>query len=213
MADIQINAEKFYQRLGRLIEHWAINKSTLWGGADAICIMLGTREDETSYSKASALHLYLLGYEITDSIIIVTKNSFWFMASDKKCKYLETSLANKSSAITFHPLHKTKDEGMNREHFNTLLGVARKGGGSKLGSLFQVDLKGSFIQAWMNSVDQSQLEKVEISQSVGLLLCVKDESEIVSSLFSRFNLFFLIFKFSPLFRIFVVVLLFSQTKY
>ena len=80
MADIQISSDKFYLRLQRLIDAWTSNK-TSWGGADSLCIMLGTREEESSYSKSSSLHLYLLGYEITDSIIIITKNSFTFMAS------------------------------------------------------------------------------------------------------------------------------------
>ena len=178
MSDIQINAEVFFHRLKRLVAHWKSN-SEPWGGVNSVCITLGSREDETSYSKASALHLYLLGYEITDSIIIITENSFWFMASDKKCKYLETSLANKPGEIAFHSLYKTKDEGMNRENFNKLLGIARKCG-QKLGFL-QLELTGQFVKSWQNSLELSQLERIDITPAIGTLLSVKDDSEIVSS--------------------------------
>ena len=180
MSEIQINSEKFCQRLGRLIENWISNKATHWGNADALCIMLGTREDDMNYSKASALHLYLLGYEITDSIMIITKNSFLFMASDKKCNYLESSLANASTTISFSCLHKTKDAGMNRENFNALLGSVRRTGGNKFGSILQLDLKGPFIQSWLDCIDQSQLEKVDISNGISILLSIKDETELVS---------------------------------
>ena len=67
---------------------------------------------------------------------------------------------------------------MNRENFNKLLGIVRKGGGTKLGSLYQLELKGPFMQSWLNSLDQSQLEKVEISLNIGQFLSVKDETEL-----------------------------------
>ena len=179
MSEIQINADKFYSRLNRLIENWNSNKSINWSNADALCIMLGTREDEINYSKASAFHLYLLGYEITDSIIIITKTSFIFMSSDKKCNYLESSLAKNSSSISFSCLHKTKDVGMNRENFNSLLSSIRKTGGNKIGTFLQLELKGAFIQSWLSCIEQSQLEKVEISKGISLLLSVKDDAELV----------------------------------
>lgn len=184
MSDIQISSEKFYQRLSKLIEGWQSNKLANWSNADSICILLGTREeDESTYSKSSALHLYLLGYEITDSVIIITKTHFWFMASEKKCKYLETALTNQSSTIIFQALPKTKDEGMNRENFNKLLGVARKCG-HNVGMLMQTDLKGPFMQAWQNSFDQSQLEKVDVALGLALMLAVKDEAELVRILYN-----------------------------
>ena len=179
MAEIVINEERFYQRLERLQTQWAAEKSTVWAGADCICVAIGGRSEEGQSTKASALHLYLLGYEIVDSIMMICKNSFWFMSSEKKCKYLERSLADKSQNITFKSLHKTKDEGMNREHFNALLGFARKGGGSKLGFLSQ-DLSSPFMQSWEGIVNQSQLEKVDVTAPIGTLLSIKDDFELVS---------------------------------
>jgi nucleosome binding factor SPN SPT16 subunit len=142
-------------------------------------VVLGTRDDDSNYSKASALHLYLLGYEITDSIMIITSNSFWFMASEKKCKYLETSIMNvQSQTITCNILHKTKDEGLNRERFNQLLNNCRKSG-LKVGTLSQIESNGPFIQSWTSSLDQSQLEKVDITAGISDLLSIKDETELV----------------------------------
>ena len=181
MSEIVINSERFYQRLQRLVDYWSSNKGTLWGGSDVLCIPHGGRSDDTTnYSKSAAIQLYLLGYEIPDSIIVITKNGFSFMATDKKCKLLADSLEGKSTTFTFKSLVRSKDEGQNREHFNALIGLARKGGGSTIGSIFKAEYKGDFIANWMTAVDMSQLTKFEIASPLGIFLCTKDEEELVS---------------------------------
>lgn len=181
--EVQINAERFYLRLRRLIKHWVSEKMTMWGGSDALCIYRGSRgddDDTTNYTKSAAIQLYLLGYEIPDSIIVITKNAFWFMATEKKCKLLESSLGAGGEGISFNVLQRTKDEGLNRERYNALLGVIRKGGGSKVGSLFKEKFSGDFIGAWMNSVDLSQIEKIDIAAPLGHFLSIKEADELVS---------------------------------
>ena len=179
--DVVINAEKFFQRLERLQTHWTTHKSTVWGGSDAICIPLGSATGkEMNYSKSSSVHLYLLGYEFPDSIMIITRNSFHFMATAKKCSYLENSLLGTSSSISVNFLKKEKDEGVNRENFHNLLGVIRKSGGKRLGSLFSAEYDGSFIPLWTDMVQQSQIEMFEIAAGLGLFFASKDEGELVS---------------------------------
>jgi nucleosome binding factor SPN SPT16 subunit len=182
--EVIINAERFFQRLERLQTHWNTHKSTVWGGSDAICIPLGSMSDAAmSYSKSAAMHLYLLGYEFPDSIIIITRNSFHFMATAKKCSFLEKALLDPeiSSPTSIHIIKREKDEGMVRESFNSLFGVVRKGGGKRLGSLYKGDYEGNFIPTWMEAVQQSQLETFEIAPSLGLFFAVKDETELVST--------------------------------
>jgi nucleosome binding factor SPN SPT16 subunit len=188
MVDVNINAEKFFQRLERLQTHWTTHKSTVWGGSDALCIPLGAASGkDMSYSKSSSMHLYLLGYEFPDSIIIITRNSFHFMATAKKCSYLEAALLGTSSAVSINFLKKEKDEGVNRENFHNLLAVIRKGGGKRLGSLFNAEYDGNFIQTWMELVQQSQIEMFEIAAGLGLFFASKDEGELVRT--NAVNLF------------------------
>lgn len=159
---------------------WLAQKSGVWGGADAICIPLGSAGEELAYSKSAALHLFLLGYEdFTDSIILISKNTFYFMSSSKKCAYLQKLFAGKTGSFAMHFLEKTKDEGMTRENFNLLMNVVRKNGGKKLGSLYKDKYNGAFVPNWMEFVDQSQIEKVELGPAFGLFLSVKDEAEQV----------------------------------
>jgi nucleosome binding factor SPN SPT16 subunit len=52
------------------------------------------------------------------------------------------------------------------------------------------------MQAWLNSFDQSQLEKVDISLGLALLLAVKDESELVSTVAQSLSFhFYMIYDF------------------
>lgn len=178
----EINVTRFFERLERLQTDWMTHKSSIWGGADAICIPFGSapKEDENDliYSKPSAIHLHLLGYEFPDSIIVITRSNFYFMATAKKCQYLET-LVGKHSTITVNLLNRTKDELQNRELFNTLMGAIRKGGGKTLGMISKGEFYGSFVPSWKNFVTESEIETFEISPALGLLLSVKDEQEMV----------------------------------
>jgi nucleosome binding factor SPN SPT16 subunit len=61
------------------------------------------------------------------------------------------------------------------------MGIVRKNGGKKLGTLSKDKFEGSFIPAWTDFVQQSQIETVDIGSALGLLFAVKDEKELVSS--------------------------------
>lgn len=176
--EVTIDHEKFFERVTRLQEMWTQQKSSLWGGADAICIPLGSAENDVNYSKSSSFHIYFLGYEFPDSILMITRNNVYFMATAKKCSYLEKDLLGKSDTINIHILKRGKDEGMTREQFNELANAVRKSGGKAIGSLFKGEYAGTFIPSWMDFVNQSQLEKVEIATPLSFFFSVKDESEL-----------------------------------
>lgn len=45
--------------------------------------------DDTVYSKSSTLQTWLLGYELTDTIVVITKEAICFLASKKKIDFLK----------------------------------------------------------------------------------------------------------------------------
>lgn len=182
-AEVTIDSELFYKRLERLQSDWTVNKSSIWGSADAIVIPFGavSADDGLLYSKSSSFHLYLLQHELPNSIIVMTRNNFCFMGSAKMCRIIDVNLKDKNPTFNVQLFQRTKDEGMNREYFNALANVIRKGGGSKIGSVFKGEYNGNFIKTWMDFVDQSNLDKVELSAALGYFFAVKDETELVSS--------------------------------
>jgi nucleosome binding factor SPN SPT16 subunit len=175
-----IDAEKFYARLERIQTEWLSHKNEQWSGADVLSIFYGSRAEELLYSKFSSFHIYLFGYEFPDSVILITRNELYFMATAKKCNLLEP-LIGKSSKFQIHLLQRTKDEGQNRELMHTLAHAIRKSGGVNVGGLYKAEYLGTFIPSWFDFLADQQFEKVEIAAALGNLLAKKDETELVSS--------------------------------
>ena len=74
MSSTQINRELFFSRLQQLHSQWLKNRETpVWAEANALCIIMGSRDDDITYKKSSSLHLWLLGYEFTDTILLLVK--------------------------------------------------------------------------------------------------------------------------------------------
>lgn len=182
---VSIDADRFFSRVKRLGEHMATHKGDLYEGSESLCIPLGTSDESVPYSKSASMHLYLLGYEFPNSLMLMTKGHFYFMATPEKCEYLKSTILAKqdeNTNIKVHLLERTKDSGQNREMMHDLLGAVRKNHGSKITSLFKTDYQGKFIPEWMEMVKGSGLDMVEATPALSHLLSTKDDSELVSSL-------------------------------
>jgi nucleosome binding factor SPN SPT16 subunit len=182
MSGITINSERFFARLSKLQSHFEKNKADLYGNSDSLVIPLGSSTGDVAYSKAASLHLYLLGFEFPDSIIIIRKGTFHFMATAKKCQYLREFLvpnANENTS-TIELIEKTKDDGQNRENMNELVNILRKDKGKKVGSIFKQSegFQGKFIPGFMTMVKDSQLDMVEIANALSSFFMLKDQDEL-----------------------------------
>lgn len=180
MAEVKIDSELMFKRLERLQTEWLSHQSSDWGGSNGICIPMGTSSSEqVNYSKSSAFHLYLLGYEFPDTIMIMLKNTFLVMAHPKKCGYIERAAAEKpghSIAVKCFP--KGKDDAQNKENFGHLISAIKANGGAKLATLIKGDFPGSFIPSWTSALNDGGIESFECAAALGKMLSVKDDSEI-----------------------------------
>lgn len=62
---------------------------------DALVSAVGA-EDDMIYSKSAALQTWLLGYELRDTITVITKQAVLFLASKKKIDFLKQIENNES---------------------------------------------------------------------------------------------------------------------
>ena len=56
----------------------------LWKGADALVVDSGSANEEVLYSKSSALHIWLLGYEFTDTVVVICSRSIHVLSHKTK---------------------------------------------------------------------------------------------------------------------------------
>lgn len=79
--------------------HWQ-NARAAYSNADILCVLSGTSSDEQlTYSKATSLHYYLFGIEISDTIMLISKkNVLYIMTSQKKIDILDRNLRDKGNS-------------------------------------------------------------------------------------------------------------------
>ena len=73
MTDIAIKGKTFYDKISRLIQDsWGSNAAE---NVDftAFLFNLGVVKDESSQPKTSQFHLWLMSYEFSETVIIVTQ--------------------------------------------------------------------------------------------------------------------------------------------
>ena len=72
-------------RMKRLMESWSANGDSIWSGASAVLVGTGVnKEDDLRYLKSVALEVWLFGYELPDTLILLTKTELHVVTSGKK---------------------------------------------------------------------------------------------------------------------------------
>lgn len=176
--EVIINSEQFFLRLNKIITSWLNNKEDLWDNSTILCIPMGAVKDaDVVYSKSSAFHLYLLGYEFPESLIIITTTIFYFITTQKKAAYLEAIKDDTKFPIKTY--YKTKDENANKEMFKEILNTIKKTDGNTLGTIVKGEFEGRFIPSWNEVVAAEGFRPVDITRGLGLILSIKDTTELV----------------------------------
>ena len=145
--------------------------------ADALVIDTGGNNEEELYSKSKALQTWLLGYEFTETVILVCSRSVHVLTSKKKVSHLEPLRSAENATLPLELLTRDKTDG-NRAHYATLVGALRSSHAGKIvATLGKEKPIGDFAAGWRAALDASELEKVELAPALADLLAVKDASE------------------------------------
>lgn len=159
-----------------------------------MCLSLnrGPLNEVDIYSKSLVVHTYLFGVELTDTVTILTGDgTIYFLSSKKKIEFLEQLKGAEDTELTVKFLTRNKADS-NEENYQTLLEQIEKDAGdgdddgekAKVG-VFQKEWAGNEeantanVSGWQKALDTSDnTEMVDISVGLGLLLAVKDETEL-----------------------------------
>lgn len=75
-----------------------------FGRVDCMVLALGA-DEEVVYSKTSTSQIWLLGYELTDTIVVMTEKAILILASKKKIDFLKPLESGKENEKDVPPVH------------------------------------------------------------------------------------------------------------
>lgn len=192
-----VNVDKFYDRLNKIHAHFVKHRENTWNGANCISINKGAANEESRYLKSTVLHHYLFGYELPDTVLLLTNDGQCVvLAAKKKCDFLEPAVGkapNNGSVTSLKLLTRLKSDD-NAENLEELLKAAKgglaaggiNGGKVKIGVIqkeFQSDdeaKEGSIISGWEKKLSDefSNTKIVDVAGGISVVMAVKDRDEL-----------------------------------
>lgn len=182
MSNFTLDKDAFFRRMKRLYSLWKEPENGVDDvllKADAIVSGVGS-DDDVAYSKSIAIQIWLLGYELTDTIMVLTGESIHFLASKKKIEFLK-QIENNKDENTVPPLHlHVRDRGGDdKESFKKLIGAIKKSKKGKSIGVFSKDKHpGNFMTAWKKALDEEKFETIDISTPLAYIMSTKEDSEL-----------------------------------
>ncbi|KAJ3142649.1 FACT complex subunit spt16 [Physocladia obscura] len=176
MSGVDLDAKQFHSRAATLLDTWAQDTDNSFAGSNVLVVVSGlSDENEAGYQKTSALQLWLLGYEFTDTILVFFKDKIAVLTSQKKANILSAleSATNIDRKIPLVLYRRGKDEAANKALFDDVASLISATGG-KVGVIAKDKQKGKFSDEWKAITSAKKIEEVDIAQGIASAMAVKD---------------------------------------
>ncbi|XP_030372702.1 FACT complex subunit spt16 isoform X2 [Scaptodrosophila lebanonensis] len=181
MSNIVLDKDSFLRRIKRLYTEWkapSVGHDDALSNLDCIMSVVGVDEDIV-YSKSMALQLWLLGYELTDTISVFASDAIYFLTSKKKIDFLKQVENISEEGVPEIKLLVRDRTDKDKNNFEKLIKIIQNSKkGKRLGVFTKDAYPGEFCGSWKKSLDEARFEHVDISVIIAYLMCPKDESEV-----------------------------------
>jgi len=189
MADL--NVDRFYRHLEKVYNAFIKQKAGAWNKANCLSLHRGELKEDEPYIKSVVLHQYLFGYELPDTVLLLTEAGNCFVLSTKKKRDFLSAAVGKappgSKIIDLTLLVRNKEDS-NEANYARLLEEVKKcnkeeGHKLKIGIYKKewdknTEGKNPLVGGWQKEIESSDaLEIVDITSGIGLAMALKDEME------------------------------------
>lgn len=171
------------------------SENNTWSGADCLVLNRGQLYEDDPYLKSACFHTYLFGYELTDTILVLTPDGKCIvLATKKKCEFLSPAKENipEGSSITGLTLLQRNKADENAENYATLFkeagldkDPAANGDSKKKVGIFKKEWAnedcntGAILTPWQKKIDDADhIELVDVTPGISLVMAVKDAAEL-----------------------------------
>ncbi|CAG8739484.1 8456_t:CDS:10, partial [Acaulospora morrowiae] len=147
-------------------------------GVHAVLVIVGDISEENPYQKSTALQQWLLGYEFTDTLILILQDKIHFVVKEKRADVLEKLKQGGQVQIEIHK--RTKDASHNQKIFESIISKITEGEKKRIGLLLKEKISGKFVDEWkaVYNKHEKDFEEVDIASGIAAALAVKDEDEL-----------------------------------
>lgn len=189
IASMSLEVPRFYERLRKLHGNFVRHKKIYWQGANCLSIHRGENNEDQPYMRSVVLFQWLFGYELPDTIILIQDDgNVWVCATKKKLEFLRPAV-DKDEDFKVHLLLRNKEDGNAKNYAMLLKQLKEKNndGFCKVGVLMKERAgnkdaaKAAIVSAYEKKLDESveakELELVDATHGVAIVMAVKDEAE------------------------------------
>ena len=174
-----IDAALCATRLKGLMTSWNDNPA-VWGGADALLIGSGAnKEDDLRYLKSVALQIWLFGYELPDTLVLVTKTELHVVTGGKKAKLIETVVATVAADAGVTVVVHNKPKGEDGEAQADELVAIVVDASLVVGMVAKEASEGALTKYGTEKLKTKSVSVVEISSGLADAMAVKDDAELL----------------------------------
>lgn len=182
MANISLDSDTFLRRLKKFYAAWQTSSANENGFSKMDCLVTAVgADDEIVYSKSAALQTWLLGYELTDTIMVLASDVAYFLASKKKIEFLRPaeSVKDENSVVPIKLLVRDRND-KDEANFKTLITAIKESkNGKNLGVFSKDNYKGEFMDLWRAAIKKESLTTLDVSPAAAYLMAPKEDPEVV----------------------------------
>ncbi|KAL7575718.1 hypothetical protein ACA910_003052 [Epithemia clementina (nom. ined.)] len=186
----QLDVDRFFSRLEKLHSHFVKHNPKVWMSADCLCLNRGPVDDESTYVKSAVLHQWIFGYELPDTIILLTKGGdFYMLATKKKCDFIREAsekIPKNSSIKKIHLLLRNKEDS-NAANYDALWKAGGLGSEDcKLGVIMKERemnvASGGILGPWeaklTEALEAKEVSLVDAAPGLSFAMSIKDSDEL-----------------------------------